>query len=209
MASRYVTALRQVQPAGPYQLLGWSLGGVLAFEMARQLHEAGQRVALLALIDSAAPVPQQPAEPHAELSDPALLQWFLSDLTRQRNGVTAALPDKAPTDLRAALPLLSSQGLLPSDTEEAQLAALYALFRRNLRLTIDYRPGPYEGPVLLLRAAASSAVADLGWQSLCSGTLELVGLPGDHYTILSPPTVGTMGRLLSAWLLGSEPTDHT
>ncbi|HRI49124.1 MAG TPA: amino acid adenylation domain-containing protein [Pseudomonadota bacterium] len=209
VASRYVTALRQVQPAGPYQLLGWSLGGVLAFEMARQLHEAGQRVALLALLDSAAPAPQQRAELHAALSEPALLQWFLTDLTRQRNDATAALPDERPTDLRAALPLLSSQGLLPSNKEEAQLAALYALFRRNLRLAIDYRPGPYEGPVLLLRAAASPAAPDLGWQSLCSCALELVELPGDHYTTLSPANVGTVARLLCARLLGSEPNDPT
>src|SRR5205823_2243155 len=53
----YVAALQAVQPVGPYLLGGWSFGGVVAFEMAQQLHAQGQTVALLALLDSWAPTP--------------------------------------------------------------------------------------------------------------------------------------------------------
>jgi thioesterase domain-containing protein len=55
MAADYLEALRSVQPAGPYRLGGWSLGGVTAFEMAQQLRRQGQSVALLTLIDSVVP----------------------------------------------------------------------------------------------------------------------------------------------------------
>ena len=55
MARDYVAALREVQPQGPYHLGGWSLGGLVAFEMARQLAEAGEPVATLAIFDSEAP----------------------------------------------------------------------------------------------------------------------------------------------------------
>jgi len=55
MAGRYIRAMRQVQPCGPYSLAGWSLGGVLAFEMARQLRQGGEDVALLCLIESYTP----------------------------------------------------------------------------------------------------------------------------------------------------------
>ncbi len=55
MASLYVAAVRAVQPEGPYLLGGWSMGGVIAFEMARQLQQRGEQVELLALIDSYAP----------------------------------------------------------------------------------------------------------------------------------------------------------
>ena len=174
---------------------------MLAFEMARQLEKAGQRVALLALLDSYAPGPLRP-ELQAAQSEAAMLRFFLSDLTRN-GGAAAALPPDALTDLRAALSILRDQGLLPSDTGEAQLAALYALFRRNLRLTLDYQPGRYGGPVLLLQAA-DSAAADSGWSSLCSGPLELVGLPGDHYTIVSAAAVGAVACLLHARLLGAS-----
>ena len=55
MAARYVEAVRAEQPEGPYHLGGWSLGGVIAFEMARQLREGGHEVATVALFDSWAP----------------------------------------------------------------------------------------------------------------------------------------------------------
>ncbi|HKG13541.1 MAG TPA: amino acid adenylation domain-containing protein, partial [Pyrinomonadaceae bacterium] len=55
MAADYVEGLRSVQPTGPYRLGGWSLGGVVAFEMAQQLQRRGESVSLLALIDSVAP----------------------------------------------------------------------------------------------------------------------------------------------------------
>src|SRR5215218_3483828 len=52
MAADYLAALRAVQPEGPYRLGGWSMGGVVAFEMARRLEAAGEAVELLAVIDS-------------------------------------------------------------------------------------------------------------------------------------------------------------
>ncbi len=56
LASRYVEALRQRRPRGPYHLGGWSLGAVVAFEMARRLHASGEEIALLALLDSHPPL---------------------------------------------------------------------------------------------------------------------------------------------------------
>jgi amino acid adenylation domain-containing protein len=55
MAARYIAEIRNVVPHGPYYLLGYSLGGAVAFEMARQFEACGQRVAFLGLIDSAFP----------------------------------------------------------------------------------------------------------------------------------------------------------
>ena len=52
MASYYADSIRDVQPRGPYILAGYSFGGVVAFEMAHQLSTTGEKVALLALLDS-------------------------------------------------------------------------------------------------------------------------------------------------------------
>jgi thioesterase domain-containing protein len=62
LAARYVAELRAITPVGPYRLGGWSLGGVVAFEMARQLEAVGESVDLLAMIDVAPPGPRE-AEP--------------------------------------------------------------------------------------------------------------------------------------------------
>jgi amino acid adenylation domain-containing protein len=56
MASHYIEALRRVQPKGPYFLGGWSFGGWVAFEMAQQLQKSGEEVALLAVLDTLAPI---------------------------------------------------------------------------------------------------------------------------------------------------------
>ena len=63
MASRYVDALRAEQPVGPYILGGWSMGGIVAFEMAGQLAAAGHDVPLVILIDCSVPVPRNAAAP--------------------------------------------------------------------------------------------------------------------------------------------------
>ena len=60
MASRYVDALRARQPQGPYVLGGWSLGGIVAYEMAVQLAAAGHDVPAVFLIDCSVPVPRSP-----------------------------------------------------------------------------------------------------------------------------------------------------
>jgi amino acid adenylation domain-containing protein len=57
MAAHYIEALRRVQPKGPYFLGGWSFGGWVAFEMAQQLQKSGEEVALIAVLDTLAPIP--------------------------------------------------------------------------------------------------------------------------------------------------------
>ena len=59
MAAAHIAALRTVQPRGPYRLGGYSLGGLVAFEMAHQLRRAGEAVEMLLLVDSRAPAARQ------------------------------------------------------------------------------------------------------------------------------------------------------
>ena len=205
LAARYVAELRKVQPKGPYQLLGWSFGGVLAFEMAQQLHHAGQTVSLLALLDSHAPGSPMTASLES-VSEESLLAWFLQDFLQQQAGAPKSkLPQEQLTDLPSVLGYLHEKALLSKDTEEAQLRALYAMFRRNLKLLQNYRPKPYAGSIVLLRAQGSTAAAapDYGWASLCQGSLDIVSAPGDHYTILSRDTAGSVARLLISRLAES------
>ncbi len=79
MASRYVDALRAAHPVGPYILGGWSMGGIVAFEMARQLAAAGHDVPLVILIDCSVPVPRNALQP---LDDLESLAGFAADLAR-------------------------------------------------------------------------------------------------------------------------------
>ncbi len=71
MARGYVEAMRAAQPNGPYHLGGWSLGGTVAFEMARQLAEVGEKVAVLAIFDTEAPKTESRTASKSE-GDPAV-----------------------------------------------------------------------------------------------------------------------------------------
>ncbi|HZI06168.1 MAG TPA: amino acid adenylation domain-containing protein, partial [Archangium sp.] len=89
MARRYVEQVRAVQPEGPYLLGGWSLGGTVAYEMARELRRQGQEVALLVLLDSFAPAAQSTPEPEAA----TLLAGFAADLARSAGRELSLTPE--------------------------------------------------------------------------------------------------------------------
>jgi amino acid adenylation domain-containing protein len=95
LAAGHVTALRAAQPEGPYHLAGWSFGGVVAFEIARQLREAGAEVAKLALVDSRAPGTQNIPE-----DLPGLLGAFAADQNLP--------PDVDPQDIETLRPLFET-----------------------------------------------------------------------------------------------------
>ena len=79
MASRYIDALRAEHPEGPYVLGGWSMGGIVAFEMANQLVAAGHAVPLVILIDCSVPVPRNAS---SAINDVLSLAGFAADLAR-------------------------------------------------------------------------------------------------------------------------------
>jgi amino acid adenylation domain-containing protein len=198
MAARYLAAVREIQPEGPYRLAGWSLGGVVAYEMARQLAEQGQRAEVLALIDSRAPVPGAGEPEGAER-----VMLFAIDLARLQ-GLQVPPVDLSGLDedgaLTVVLELGRQAGLLPPSAGLPELRRLFDRFRANRRALATYEPRPYDGEVQLFRAAERAARMEeqdptLGWSALVNGRLRINDLPGDHYTILRQE-VGTLaGRL--------------
>jgi thioesterase domain-containing protein len=188
MAALYVAAVREVQPAGPYRIAGWSMGGVVAYEMARQLEARGEAVGTLALIDAASPAYWAGRTAPA---DPELVALFAADLARLHG---LALPDVDLSDLDADgalalfLDLGRRAGLLPPDLEPAELRRLFNRFRANRRALATYAPHPYAGDVDLFRATGRGAGMEedptLGWGELLTGELRVSELPGDHYSIL-------------------------
>jgi thioesterase domain-containing protein len=187
MAALYAEAVRQVQPHGPYRLAGWSLGGVVALEVARRLAAAGERIELLALIDTASPVlwRRQPEEDEA-----GLVGSFALDLARL-TGVPVPAVDLAGLDEAGALSLVLAEGqaagVLPPGLEPSELRRLFERYRANRRALARYEPVPYPGEAMLFRSRERPAGRDdgaaLGWQGLIA-RLRVREVPGDHYTLL-------------------------
>jgi amino acid adenylation domain-containing protein len=201
MAARYIEAIRAVRPSGPWRLGGWSMGGVVAFEMARQLAEAGEEVSLLALID-AFPRGISPAADGGveEADDREIAALFVRDLEGllgvplplSLEELSGLAPEEA---LRKVLAEVRRSGLQPPDLGEAELWALFETFRANARLLWRHEPRPYPGRAVLFRAAEWAAASDpsLGWSRLALGGVESFELPGSHYTLLQG--AGLVARL--------------
>ena len=185
MATRYVREIRRVRPSGPYHLAGWSMGGVIAFEMARQLREAGEELGTLCLLDSTLEGFELPLSDEDEA---ALLGAFAVDLGLAVRDVPpgASLPEV----LQAA----RERGLLPPEAPLATFERLYTVFRTNLAALHRYRPvRPYEGPLHLIAAAdgghRQASAEDWGWAGWARGGVRVTLLPGNHYTLLTEPNV--------------------
>ncbi len=208
MAALYVAAVREVQPAGPYRIAGWSMGGVVAYEMARQLEARGETVETLALIDAASPAYWAGRTAPA---DPELVALFAADLARL-HGLAIPDVDLSNLDADGALALFldlgRQAGLLPPDLEPAELRRLFNRFRANRRSLATYAPHPYAGDVDLFRAAGRAARMEedptLGWGELLTGGLRVSELPGDHYTILREEVESLAGPLRTLLAAGSE-----
>jgi amino acid adenylation domain-containing protein len=201
MAAGYLDALRVVHPQGPYRLGGWSMGGIVAFEMARQLAARGEEVEQLALLDVSTTGGTSAAD------DPTMLAWFARDLA----GLAGRSLPRGLGDIPAGAPLseafarAQALGVLPSDLDFATAARRFELFRHNLRLTWGYTAGSYPGRLQLFRAAGSHfedpADPTLGWAALAAGGVTLQQLPGDHWAILRSPAVEAVALALQAAIL--------
>jgi amino acid adenylation domain-containing protein len=211
MAALYLEALRTAQPAEPYRLAGWSMGGLVAYEMACQLVEQGEEVELLALIDCASPA-FWAAQPVPAAVD--LVAGFALDLARLV-GMEVPEVDLSGLDEEGALALVLDRGrragVLALGVELPELRRLFERYRANRRAlaTCVARPGGCRvGRALLFRASDSAARPDegpdLGWGDLLQN-LRISALPGDHYSILQGHGAAALARALQLALLTNEP----
>ena len=202
LAAQYITAMRRIQPRGPYALGGWSMGGVVAFEMARQLAAHGEPVSLLALIESHA------ASAGGGASEETLADLFvrdMADLTGFRlEGLGGDGPERGEDDLLIRLlEAGQSQGAFPRDLSFAEVRDVFLVFKRNHEALQMYTVKPYSGRAELFLAQSSLDIQeDLSaqWSGLAEGGVEVYVLPGDHYSLLREPRVGNLAARLRVLL---------
>jgi amino acid adenylation domain-containing protein len=217
MAALYRQAVAKVCPHGPYRIGGWSMGGVIAYEMACQWAQEGKPVATVVLIESYVPTPTRP-EPgslyHSSMDPkgrqpeklPDLLMAFFHDLVRLTDGKTLlptpTLNGETETDAFAAwLAAAQQAGALAPDVTAQDLAPFWRTFCMHAAALTDYRPQPYPGEIVLFRGDAYRTPdldpAMSAWQTLTK--VESHWLSGDHYTIVQPPSVETIAQQVAAY----------
>jgi acyl transferase domain-containing protein/thioesterase domain-containing protein/ubiquinone/menaquinone biosynthesis C-methylase UbiE/acyl carrier protein len=227
MARRYVTEIRAVQPKGPYHLGGFSFGCLVAYEMARLLSDAGDEVALLALVDE--PAPARGHRPPAVVMGKILLTGMAKSFwphlhdylylagnspDRDAESLSARFADllRMRPDAELVQTFLARSAMANFIPREHRLLALrqpamipmFNLFLIHLRETLAYAPGPYRGKVTLYPATRLTGKwakdPTMGWRVLAQGGVDVRPVPGEHLTVLRRPHVEVLARELAASL---------
>jgi amino acid adenylation domain-containing protein len=213
LAGLYVEVLTQ-DSAGPIDIGGYSFGGVVAFEIARQMEARGRPVRSVTIIDT--PAPTGEVAPDEAYSDAQWL-WRMLRVRERFHGVDLAL---TPEDLERAgrggydlvLSRLREAGLLPDNADADLLLRMASVGRRHYQLYRNYRPAPIGAPLAIIRAAevdASEAaidhggkfgLADLGWAGLTRAAVLTASTPGNHITIMRPPDLAELAANLERLL---------
>ncbi|MGW2559341.1 amino acid adenylation domain-containing protein [Streptomyces sp. NPDC001514] len=191
LAADYVERLRTVRARGPYRLLGWSLGGIVAHTVACMLQEAGEKVELLALFD-AFPAEQWRERPAPEEGDAltAVLRMAGFDRTdeRTRDDVLATLR-------RAGSPL--------AGLADRTLSRIFEIVPAHARMVREHQHRRYEGDLLFFTAASPRAEDWLTWKAWhphVSGPIVNHDLDCTHPQLLQDRHLDDIAAILAARL---------
>ncbi|GAA3776521.1 hypothetical protein GCM10022403_009130 [Streptomyces coacervatus] len=194
--AEHIALIRETQPHGPYHLLGYSMGGLVAYDVAVALQAAGEQVALLALLDAfpGAWIRQGPAR-----SDrPALLRSLLAILGRQvPEDETEPLSESRFAELVRRVPDM------PGALDDAELAALVDVTANNRRLLGEFAPASYRGDLLFFTAAQDpDAIPDRhrSWQPYVEGRIDHHDIPCTHGEMTRPTSLDRIGPVLDSRL---------
>ena len=205
MAADYIEEIRKVQPSGPYHLAGWCFGGVISYEIARQLKAAGEEVAMLAMFDTRAPL----VDDQEDFDDADLLSWFARDLAVPYGKSLKIEPET----LRAQEPenmfgYVLERGkeikVLPEDADYDQLYRYFQVYIANAIALNGYDSLGYDGRINLVLAKDEPEIPalgkNLGWDRMEVKDLQILEADGDHSTIMYDPNVQHIAQLLQGWL---------
>jgi amino acid adenylation domain-containing protein len=202
-AAAYIERMRSVQPQGPYNIAGFCLGGLVAYEMAQQLQLHGEQVALLALVNTYFPQHKISPGGRAALKMQRVAYYVrtvgILAAARRAIQVSARAAGQAVRKIRnrfltAMLEYAKNSGIKVSLEEDTE--------RANARVMAEYRPKPYSGLVILLCSATSDYTGvdqtfdpRRAWVTLAPEA-RTVEIPGDHPAILEPPYVVFLAEAL-------------
>ncbi|MEJ6487487.1 thioesterase domain-containing protein, partial [Nostoc punctiforme UO1] len=202
MATHYIQEIQTVQAHGPYFLLGWSLGGLVAFDMAQQLKHRGEQIALLILLDSCPPsmIPKEPKNNVAALVEEFLRQDL--DLEQDLDLCLEQLQQLEPEEqLICAVEQALKKNLLPEGFDLAQALYLLKIQKLNVQAIHNYQPQFYSGSIVLLQVSETDADFDFesAWNEVAE-SVETFLVPGNHQNMVRPPHVQILAQQIQKFL---------
>jgi amino acid adenylation domain-containing protein len=181
LARHYCDAMTQIQQEGPYRIMGWSSGGLLALEAARLLQERGERVDFVGMVDTLVP-------------DPGRFDYTLAGLMELQDHSGETLGQHVPALQEGVMGTQQGQSV-------AQINKLIRIAKCLRRWEGAHMPVMPAGSVHMFVAEDPSAVkgADWltpGWTALNGDDLRMYTVPGNHFTVLDRDHAGGFAKLL-------------
>ncbi|TSE01724.1 amino acid adenylation domain-containing protein [Skermania sp. ID1734] len=197
LAARYIAEIKRVQGSGPYHLLGWSLGGLIAHEMAVQLRSAGDDVALLSMMDSFLLSADLVAQSNPSIAD--LIGEFGGDLD---------LPVDTAVSLEDAAAAIQKRSGPFQALTSRHLERLYAGYESGFELAYKFEPGTFDGDVLFFTAAkdpinmANPMRNASAWRPFIRGGIHDYTVDCAHSAMTTPESLAQIGPILRRYLKG-------
>ncbi|MCC5610235.1 amino acid adenylation domain-containing protein [Nostoc sp. CHAB 5834] len=214
LAAHYIEALQAFQPTGPYFLGGHSFGGLVAFEMAQQLQQLRQKIGLLVIMDTPAPIHRGVVEPIDDARwmvkrSQVLERFFEKKLAVDYTELQQLEPE---AQFNYFLEKLRRADLIPPDAGHDLIRHILEVQKASHQALVNYLPQIYPGKITLLRA--SEMVAEdsrgvfsgsfcqpaLGWGELTTEPIDIYEVLGDHVTMLAEPHVQVLADRLKSCL---------
>jgi thioesterase domain-containing protein len=167
MAAEYLNMLLTVCPSGPYYLIGYSFGGVIAFEMAVQLQKAGHKVPFLVIIDSISPLAREP------------FVWQSNLFRKFKINILRPIRIAFTNEINY---LINNIYILANRPIPIERRSEY-LWYKYLTLTRKYSPAKFDGDILLFRLTGNpSSYKYLGWETLVND-IKMIEIEGKHLEV--------------------------
>jgi thioesterase domain-containing protein len=206
LVDQYTKIITDAFPHGPYRVGGRSMGGVIAYEIARVLEQDGADVGLLVLLDAPFAIPWDRA-----INEDALAGQFVADATQSLGSGAALagiLPDPGTTKAKDQLAWLAARLGQDADsriggptTLQAQLATRFEVFRTHSMMIAGYQADPSpaaKAPALIVSADDSpNAETRTQWPQVLAGPVTTLTVEGDHYSFLRPPVVARIAAQIN------------
>ena len=190
MAEEYVQAIRQVQPSGPYDLLGWSFGGVVAFAVACRFQKLGEQISSLTIMDSYPSTDERPARVESE---DEMMREAASLL-----GIDVQQFGDKPVDFAVLFHAADRAGMIPADFNQKIAKRTFEMLQHNATLERNFRPSQFDGDVLFFFAARKKGDHRLpaAWQPFITGNLEVHSIDCKHGEMAEPGPLKEIGSIL-------------
>jgi amino acid adenylation domain-containing protein len=197
MAEYYAKAIQQTSPDGPYHLVGWSLGGNIAYEVAGQLVAGGKEIGSLTLLDSGLISESEP------LKEADFLPLIAALFPGGEHLPLEELREKSTQEqVDYFIQQASQAGIVPTDAGLLG-AQIFRVFQANIKAVHSHRTSRFEGRIRLVRPADQARTGSLfddqslGWSELVS-EVEVLEVPGDHAGMLRSPAVEQVAKIIDA-----------